>query len=279
MMELKDIDDDAYENAKENYLKLTSAEDKQPIDKAFLQSLLDGMGDSSSRVILASTNYPERIPPALMRPGRFDIQLHLGRFKGDQIRELLRLMFVWQAPDAELPARSIRMSHMASLGAEALAQAEASDSDFDNDSDDIATDRNIKVLKREQKRIHWLTKSGWTERMRTEIEWLETIPFPDHVWTPAAIVNQHRVHQTLRETALFLSKERPVDFTTIDVLSSPTVVTDDKDVDMPEIAVKKQRAACKRPRSSSSRRSVTPVVDKEEERASKKGKRSQQQPS
>lgn len=47
----------------------------------FIKSILgflDGISDMSDRIIIATTNYPERINPLFLRPGRFDLKLKLG---------------------------------------------------------------------------------------------------------------------------------------------------------------------------------------------------------
>ena len=39
--------------------------------------------------MIATTNFIDKIPKALLRPGRFDIVLHLGHFNDTEIKELL----------------------------------------------------------------------------------------------------------------------------------------------------------------------------------------------
>lgn len=46
---------------------------KDVIDLSFLLNLLDGTLESSGRVIVLSSNFPERIDRALIRPGRIDM--------------------------------------------------------------------------------------------------------------------------------------------------------------------------------------------------------------
>jgi hypothetical protein len=48
-------------------------EETNPIDLSFLLNLLDGTLESSGRIIAISTNFPERIDSALIRPGRIDM--------------------------------------------------------------------------------------------------------------------------------------------------------------------------------------------------------------
>jgi hypothetical protein len=49
-----------------------------PVDQAFLLKMLDGVGENDGRIIIATTNYPEKINPLFLRPGRFDVKLELG---------------------------------------------------------------------------------------------------------------------------------------------------------------------------------------------------------
>jgi DNA replication protein DnaC len=56
-------------------------------------TVLDGIEEHRGRVIIAATNHLDEIDPALLRPGRFDLKIHLGMFNEVEIKELLRLMF------------------------------------------------------------------------------------------------------------------------------------------------------------------------------------------
>ena len=55
----------------------------------FLLCELSGLVSVSNRVLICSTNFPDKIPEALKRPGRFDIILELSKFNHNEIRELL----------------------------------------------------------------------------------------------------------------------------------------------------------------------------------------------
>ncbi len=48
------------------------------LDNRFILSLLDGIGNDDNRIIIATTNNPENINPAFLRPGRFDVVQKLG---------------------------------------------------------------------------------------------------------------------------------------------------------------------------------------------------------
>ena len=63
-----------------------------------LLSELSGLTSMNNRVIIATTNFPEKIPKALLRPGRLDNIIHLGKFNSDEIKELLIKIY---KPNAE----------------------------------------------------------------------------------------------------------------------------------------------------------------------------------
>ena len=54
-------------------------DEKEPIDLAFLLNLLDGTLESSGRILAISSNFPERIDRALIRPGRIDMIIHFRK--------------------------------------------------------------------------------------------------------------------------------------------------------------------------------------------------------
>ena len=78
----KTIQMDEFGNLKE--------EESNPIDLSFLLNLLDGTLESSGRILAISTNYPERIDSALIRPGRVDMIIH---FKKCSVSVLCEMLF------------------------------------------------------------------------------------------------------------------------------------------------------------------------------------------
>lgn len=47
-------------------------------NEVFLYKMLDSFGDDEDRIIIATTNNPDKVNPVLLRPGRFDMKLCLG---------------------------------------------------------------------------------------------------------------------------------------------------------------------------------------------------------
>lgn len=61
-----------------------------------LLNAIDGAGAQEGRIVVLTTNHRERLDPALIRPGRIDVQVELGRATAAQLRGLLLRFY----PDA-----------------------------------------------------------------------------------------------------------------------------------------------------------------------------------
>lgn len=53
-----------------------------------LLNALDGVTSSDERIIFMTTNHPEKLDPALVRPGRVDVKAYLGNATPEQVREM-----------------------------------------------------------------------------------------------------------------------------------------------------------------------------------------------
>jgi hypothetical protein len=76
-------------------MRETVKKTKKPdrIDLGYLLQKLDGIEDNNDRIIIATTNHPEKINPALLRPGRFDLKLCLGNCSAQMIEDILTNFF------------------------------------------------------------------------------------------------------------------------------------------------------------------------------------------
>ncbi len=74
-----------------------SARDKQdariPISFSGLLNALDGVGAQEGRIIVLTTNHRERLDPALIRPGRIDVEIELGHADAQQLQGMLLRFF------------------------------------------------------------------------------------------------------------------------------------------------------------------------------------------
>lgn len=63
-----------------------NADDK--LNLAGLLNVLDGVVDSPGRIIIMTTNFPEKLDPALIRPGRINKRIHLGYVKHEALCDM-----------------------------------------------------------------------------------------------------------------------------------------------------------------------------------------------
>ena len=71
----------------------TEEEESEPIDLSFLLNLLDGTLEASGRIIAISSNHPERIDRALIRPGRIDMIVNFKKCNIDIIKSMVNSFY------------------------------------------------------------------------------------------------------------------------------------------------------------------------------------------
>ena len=56
---------------------------------SYLLNILDGLVESDERILILTSNYPNRLDSALLRPGRIDINICFGRASRDELASIL----------------------------------------------------------------------------------------------------------------------------------------------------------------------------------------------
>jgi hypothetical protein len=84
----------------------TEEEESEPIDLSFLLNLLDGTLEASGRIIAISSNHPERIDRALIRPGRIDMIVNFKKCNIDILKSMVTSFYDqvfddWTTPELE----------------------------------------------------------------------------------------------------------------------------------------------------------------------------------
>ena len=75
-------------------------DEKDTFDLSFLLNLLDGTLEANGRIIAFSSNYPERIDKALIRPGRVDMIVHFKNCTRAVLKEMVDSFY---EQDVEIP--------------------------------------------------------------------------------------------------------------------------------------------------------------------------------
>ena len=63
------------------------------IDLAFILNLLDGTLEANGRILAITTNFPERIDRALIRPGRIDMIVNFKKCNLAVVQEMVRSFY------------------------------------------------------------------------------------------------------------------------------------------------------------------------------------------
>jgi hypothetical protein len=67
--------------------------EKDTIDLSFLLNLLDGTLEANGRILIITTNFPERIDRALIRPGRIDMIVNFKKCSQSIVQEMANSFF------------------------------------------------------------------------------------------------------------------------------------------------------------------------------------------
>ncbi|KAH6685412.1 mitochondrial chaperone BCS1 [Plectosphaerella plurivora] len=144
------------------------ADEKKGISLSGLLNAIDGVASQEGRVLVMTTNRPESLDEALIRPGRVDLQVAFANATGHQARELFERMY-----EADTPPRAARQ---AKAEREAASTMDGAGDDADRANRDI-----IDGVAGEGA----LAQSGSEELRRVADEFGRKIP--DGVLSPAEI--------------------------------------------------------------------------------------------
>ncbi|KAI4175580.1 MAG: hypothetical protein LQ343_001571 [Gyalolechia ehrenbergii] len=96
--------------------KGAKGKDMRGISLSGLLNAIDGVASHEGRVLLMTTNFPEKLDEALIRPGRIDMKIAFTKATRPQMNELFVRMY---SPDAEVqtPSISVPTEESKSVGA------------------------------------------------------------------------------------------------------------------------------------------------------------------
>lgn len=100
------------------------------LNLAGLLNVLDGVVDTPNRIVIMTTNHPEKLDPALIRPGRINKKIYMGRICADQALDMMRHYFGSVKQTTETLLRSIFVDEALSP-----AELETACADFENPED------------------------------------------------------------------------------------------------------------------------------------------------
>lgn len=93
---LEDIDS-AFVNRKESSAVKAAYDGLNQVTFSGLLNMLDGVASTEARILFMTTNYVDRLDPALIRPGRIDVKEYIGYASKNQIIRAFKKFY----PDAD----------------------------------------------------------------------------------------------------------------------------------------------------------------------------------
>merc|ERR550514_1490286 len=75
------------------------------LNLAGLLNVIDGVVDAPGRILVMTTNHPEKLDPALIRPGRINRKLHLGFMDGASLCQMAEHYLAVELADDDQPPR------------------------------------------------------------------------------------------------------------------------------------------------------------------------------
>jgi hypothetical protein len=91
---------DAIVSSLEKRPRKKASDEEDPITLGDLLEVLDGIMEMSGRMIIMTTNHPERLDPALIRPGRIDMVVEFKRMRRQDIADMYQLWFGEAIPES-----------------------------------------------------------------------------------------------------------------------------------------------------------------------------------
>lgn len=82
---------------------------KEEITLSFLLNLLDGVLETPNRILIITSNYPERLDKALIRPGRIDLNIHFDYADMEMILDMFRHFYNLSVLEPELNPKIDKM--------------------------------------------------------------------------------------------------------------------------------------------------------------------------
>lgn len=92
------------------------------LNLGFFLNLLDGVLETPGRILIISTNFPDKLDRALVRPGRVDLKIHMDKCSPRMIQDILK--HYYSTPDAADVADVADVALVGALYAKELTPAE-----------------------------------------------------------------------------------------------------------------------------------------------------------
>lgn len=85
------------------YEKLIDGVNDDKLTLSYILNLIDGVLEQPGRIMIITTNHPDKLDKALLRPGRIDMKIHFGKCSKRTCSEILELYFNKKLDETSMP--------------------------------------------------------------------------------------------------------------------------------------------------------------------------------
>ncbi len=89
-------------NVLQKMMKKDNLENTNNNNLSYLLNILDGIKESQDRIIIMTTNHVEKLDPALIRPGRIDLNIKFKKASIKDINEMLKFYWKQDVPELDI---------------------------------------------------------------------------------------------------------------------------------------------------------------------------------
>ena len=168
-------------------------EDKNKVDLSFLLNLLDGVLENPGRIVIMTSNFPDTLDSALIRPGRIDVIAKFRNCTNKTVKNMMEFFY-----DIKLSEED--KERLSQLKDEIVTPAELSKVMFENFSDYEASIQHmenltIKKIEEEKKKAEEEKKQKeLAEKESNKMQESSQLGISEHppipIYTPLAIPNE-----------------------------------------------------------------------------------------
>ncbi|ETI24345.1 hypothetical protein G647_03714 [Cladophialophora carrionii CBS 160.54] len=144
---------------------------KNTVTLSGLLNAIDGVASQEGRVLIMTTNHPERLDPALVRPGRVDLSIKFDLANRQQVKDLFMRMYC--ADTLEMTRQPTKISH--------ILPNKVVPGDEDGQASSIGTDGG------KEHRVHYDKESGSAPPLISQLAEEFANALPDRTFSPAEI--------------------------------------------------------------------------------------------
>jgi len=122
-------------------------EDSNKVDLSFLLNLLDGVLENPGRIVIMTSNHPDTLDSALIRPGRIDVIAKFRNCSNTTVKDMIEFFY-----DTKLSEEDIERIYMLQEGI--ITPAELSKVMFEHFTDNQATITHMEKLSESNRKIN-----------------------------------------------------------------------------------------------------------------------------